>query len=253
LKGEKNLKKIDTIIIDDDQNMIKTLEKLLSFYPFISVKQTFSRYLDAKQILDTKTIHLIFLDIMLEKENGIEIAELVHKQNENINIIFITSQPEFALEGYKAAPVDFITKPINATRLEQTLLRLKDNLQKKHPYSIEDIRIGIKIGNSVELIAIDTIIRLERKLRKVEITLKNNEKILCNESLKDLEEKLHRYGFISINRTLILPLKVIKKLQYDKYNKNYMIILHNDEKSIKISKEKFRSLKELLNEFEWII
>ena len=247
------MRRINTIIIDDDAKVTAILENLLSFHSFIAMRHSFENYQDAKQILQTGEIDLVFLDIMLKNENGIEIAELINKNYKNVRIIFITSQPEFALEGYRVAPTDFITKPINPIRLEQSLLRLKEIMSTQKPYTVEEIRIGIKVGSSIELIRIDEIMKVERKLRKVELTLVNDEKINCNESLKDIQKKLHPHGFVSVSRTMVLPLKQIRSLNYDKYKKEYHIILDYKNASISVSKDKFRALKDQLQEFNWII
>jgi len=119
------MEKINTIIIDDDNHLIEILKKQLSFFPFISLLGSFNNYLDSKSTIENDKIDLVFLDIMLKDANGIDIAERISNCNKRINIIFITSQPEFALEGYKVGPFDFITKPINSSRLDKTLMRLK--------------------------------------------------------------------------------------------------------------------------------
>lgn len=245
--------KINTIIIDDDNALIETLTKQLSFFPFISLMGSFNSYLMSKELIATNTVDLVFLDIMLKDENGLDIAEAISSYDKRIKIIFITSQPDFALEGYKVGPFDFITKPINPIRLDKTLMRLKDELRQDHPYTTEDVRIGIKVGSSIELIKISSIDRVEKKLRKVEVSLSSGEIISCGNSLKDLESKLRIHGFVSISRTLLLPLRAIKKIDYNKYEKFYEILLQNSGEKIRISKDKYRSLKDALKDFNWII
>ncbi|ATF27018.1 LytR/AlgR family response regulator transcription factor [Brochothrix thermosphacta] len=247
------MEKINTIIIDDDECFIETLAQQLSFFPFISLIGTFNNFFDSKVTLKSSKVNLIFLDVKLKNTNGIEIAESIKDSDKNMNIIFITSQPKYALEGYKVAPFDFLTKPINPARLDKTLFRLKVKIKEEHPYITEDIRIGIKVGTSIELIQINSIKSIEKKLRKIEIHLDNGEEIISGNSLKELERKLHIHGFILISRTLLTPLREIKRLDYNKYEKYYEIILKSDSTKIKISKEKYRSLKEKLKDFNWII
>lgn len=85
------------------------------------------------------------------------------------------------------------------------------------------------------------------------IHLDTGEEVVSGNSLKELEKKLHIHGFVLISRTLLIPLKEIKRIDYNKYEKHYEVILKNDSAKIKISKEKYRSLKENLKEFNWII
>lgn len=247
------MKRISTIIIDDDKEFIEILVQQLAFFPFISLVGTFNNFLESKATLESNEINLIFLDIKLKNENGIEVAETIKSYDKHVNIIFITSQPEYALEGYRVAPFDFITKPINPTRLDKTLVRLKDKIEEEHPFINNDVRMAIKVGTSIELVQINSITSIEKKVRKIEIHLDNGNSIVSGNSLKELEKKLHSHGFTLVSRTLLIPLREIKRLDYNKYEKYYEIVLKDNLTKIKISKEKYRSLKEKLKDFNWIL
>lgn len=244
---------IQTIIIDDNDDMINELTNLLGFFQYINIKASFHSFMEAKDLMESETIDLVFLDIMLQNENGIEIAEYMQKKYQNTFVIFITSQPEFALESYKVAPLDFITKPINPIRLENTLNRVKVKIKNEKSYDIQDIRISIKVNSSIQLIEINKIVLIEKNLRKIKIQLSDGSSLSCNETIKMLEKKLHAFGFLALTRTTLVPIKNIAQIKYNKYTKNYTVVLKNGGIVPDISKEKYRILKQLLNEFDWII
>ena len=56
---------------------------------------------------------IIFLDIELKNENGIDIAEKIRKTNENVEIIFLTAFIQYAVDGYKVKAYRFLVKPVN--------------------------------------------------------------------------------------------------------------------------------------------
>ncbi|MDR0921282.1 MAG: LytTR family DNA-binding domain-containing protein [Lactobacillales bacterium] len=244
---------IQAIIIDDDNHTIDELQNLLSFFHFVTLQKSFNNFLEAREFLNSQQIDLVFLDILLEKENGIEIAELMQKKYPDTFIIFITSQPEFALESYKVSPIDFLTKPINSIRLENNLIRVKDKIRKEKLFDIEDVRISIRTNSSIRLVEIKKIKHIQKQLRKISIKLTDDSIIYCNETIKALEKKLHPYGFIALNRTNLIPIQTISKITYNKYSKKYSVLMKDDSIINDISKEKYRILKQFLSEFSWII
>ncbi|MDR3047660.1 MAG: LytTR family DNA-binding domain-containing protein [Bacteroidales bacterium] len=244
---------IKTLIIDDDNHMIETLTQLLSFFNYIDIKETCNNFLTAKKTLNSQQIDLVFLDIVLQNENGIEVAELIQRKFPNTHVVFITSQPEFALESYKAYPLDFLTKPINPIRLENTLIKVKDKIKKEKTFNIDDVRISVKIGSSIQLIEIKEIVLIQKKLRKIKIHLSDGSTLSCNETLKALENKLYPYGFVALSRTVLVPIQNILEINYDKYAKKYSVMLKNQMSIDEISQEKYRVLKQSLKEFNWII
>lgn len=83
------MEKINTLIIDDDDNFIDTLVEQLSFFPFISIIDTFNNFFESKTTFASEKIDLVFLDIQLEKENGLEVAESI-KNYQKIQKLFLS-------------------------------------------------------------------------------------------------------------------------------------------------------------------
>ena len=96
-------------------------------------------------------VDVLFLDINLnDKLNGCDVANIIRKNNKNVYIIFLTGHLEYILQAYKYKTFDYLPKPIVEERLEETVLRL-----------IEDMSIShlnfIKINNDKTLINADEI------------------------------------------------------------------------------------------------
>ncbi len=66
-----------------------------------------------KEELLTRKFDLVILDIVMPEINGIELARHMRDNGIASEIIFITTNDEFALESYDVFPLTFITKPIN--------------------------------------------------------------------------------------------------------------------------------------------
>ena len=88
----------------------------------------------AEEILSytsTNKVDVLILDINLKsKISGCDIADIVRKKNKSVYIIFTTAHLEYALIAYKYKTFDYLPKPISDEKLEETILRLMDDLKE---------------------------------------------------------------------------------------------------------------------------
>ena len=121
-------------ICDDNLNILDKMSKMLES---IFTKNE----LDAKVSLASNNVDkvldyiycnktdVLFLDINLRSsKTGLEIAEAVRQKNKNIYIIFTTAHLEYAMVAYKFKTFDYLAKPITYERLEETIMRLYDDI-----------------------------------------------------------------------------------------------------------------------------
>lgn len=82
------------------------------------------------EYINANKIDVLFLDINLKcGKSGLEIAELVRQKNKNAYLIFTTGHLEYAMLAYKFKTFDYIAKPFTPERLEDTVIRLFDDIQ----------------------------------------------------------------------------------------------------------------------------
>lgn len=60
---------------------------------------------------------LVFLDILLDNENGYSFAKQIRRENIPIDIVFITVTQDYAIAGYDVAPILYLLKPIEDAKL----------------------------------------------------------------------------------------------------------------------------------------
>lgn len=119
---------LKTILVDDERPALKALEHLLKRYPDIEIKGTFTDPDQAREALQEK-IDLVFLDIDMQKQNGIDFAKKIIAKHQNIEIIFVTAYSHFAVEAFEVNALDYIMKPVSPKRLDKTMERIT---QKHH-------------------------------------------------------------------------------------------------------------------------
>lgn len=125
---------LDFVICDDSQNMLNKLAKMFDTI-FISNDidaNVIFQSTNPSEILNFANSHnvdVFVLDIQLKSTmSGLELAEKIRTFNKNCYLIFTTGHLEYSLLAYKLKTFDYLAKPITIERLEETVLRLIDDI-----------------------------------------------------------------------------------------------------------------------------
>lgn len=104
------------LVCDDDKEIVRAIEIYLSKEGYNIIKAYNGE--ECINVLKQNKIHLILLDIMMPKKDGIEtIIEI--RQNNSIPIIMLSakSEDEDKIKGLDLGADDYITKPFNPQEL----------------------------------------------------------------------------------------------------------------------------------------
>lgn len=179
----------------------------------------------------------VFLDIDLGKENGVEVAKIIRKiQSKPVNIIFITSYPEYQTKVLSIHTFDYLIKPINNFQIYKTLDDLlfwyhQDMNQEKE-------RVRFKTIHGLVTLYIDEILYFEYQNRRLNIVTKNTVYYMYDK-VKNIAILMKKYDFISPHSAYVINMKEIK--QY--LNSLNIIIMSNDDR-IPISQLKAKMFRE---------
>ena len=77
----------------------------------------FSTADELRRAPDAALFDLYLLDIRMAGTSGLELARQFYSRGIRDRIIFITGDPEFALEGYDVEPLHYLLKPVDQERL----------------------------------------------------------------------------------------------------------------------------------------
>lgn len=113
------------IIIDDEKAMHLIMKRMLAKMSDIEVVGCFSAAKEAYEYLITYEVDMIFVDISMPRENGLEFAERVRERGRDTKIVFITSHKEYALSAFDVYAFDYIVKPVVQERLYRTVERAR--------------------------------------------------------------------------------------------------------------------------------
>jgi two-component SAPR family response regulator len=131
------------ILVDDEPTMHLILRKMLDKLPEVQVAGAFTDTKSAASFLQENTdIGLAFVDISMPGESGMEFAGHLDALNSPVQVIFVTSHKEYALEAYELSVLDYLVKPISQERLQRAVNRALANRRMLHPSPLSTTAIA---------------------------------------------------------------------------------------------------------------
>jgi two-component system, LytTR family, response regulator len=115
------------LIVEDDDFDRMSVDTEAGKFPFLQQMGVCSHALEAAEFLSRHKPDVVFLDIEMPGMTGIELLRVIRGQS--FLTVFITSHPEFAVEGFELEAFDFLLKPLTAERFARCAMRLRDFTQ----------------------------------------------------------------------------------------------------------------------------
>lgn len=125
---------LNFVICDDNLNILDKFSKILEN---IFMKHNYDAQIGFKtddvdkllNYIDENKTDVLILDINLKSnKSGLEVASKVREKNKNTYFIFTTAHLEYAMMAYKFKTFDYLAKPVTSERLEETIIRLFDDV-----------------------------------------------------------------------------------------------------------------------------
>jgi two-component system LytT family response regulator len=239
--------KIRTLIVDDEPLARRKIRNLLKGETDVQIIGESADGQEAVADMMKKKPDLVFLDIQMPEMDGFEVIETVELKDMPA-IIFVTAYDEYALRAFEVHAVDYLLKPIDEDRFREALQRVRQELKSDERPGVDEgirslikelkkkenylKRLLVKRGDRIHLIRVDDIIRIEAASYYVRLhVVEEDEKYLMRITMKKLEKRLDPRKFLRIHRSTIVNIDCIKEIQ-SWFNKEYMIILNNNEKLV---------------------
>ena len=147
------------LVVDDDREIVRSLAKLLEVEGY----QVYKAYhgLEALDILMERQIHLILLDVMMPKLNGLSALMKIREKN-NIPVIMLSAKTEESdkVLGLSMGADDYVTKPYNTAELMASVksqLRRYFSLGAASDRQDEDVlkNGGLTLNRNTKILLVD--------------------------------------------------------------------------------------------------
>lgn len=123
--------------------------------------------------IETESFHLYILDIVMPMVSGIELGKEIRRLDREAQIIYATTEPQFALQAYAASPVNYLIKPIDKQQLFDTLAFAVSKIDLS-----EERMVTIKTSEGFRILKLSEILCCEYRSHAVLYTLTNGEEVI---------------------------------------------------------------------------
>jgi len=154
---------------------------------------------------------IVFLDILMPGENGIDTAREIRSHDKNVKIIFLTSSAEFAVQSYSVKAWNYQMKPLQ----RESFFPLLDDVLSECEKEKENVMV-LRCKNEIIRIAPNRIEYCEIAHRTLFIHLTSGKTLESVGSMEELSNLLLPYGcFIRPHRSYIANLSHIQSIAHN--------------------------------------
>lgn len=160
--------------------------------------------------------HVYILDIVMPMVNGLELGKSIRRLDREAQIIYATTEPQYALQAYAASPLNYLIKPIDKGKLFETL-----NLAIGKVDATEEQTFSVKTADGLRIIKLSDVDCCEYRNHGVSFTLINGE-VLMSRTIREsfaayVAPLLKDRHFIQCHTSFIINMKRVELFTKDSF------------------------------------
>ena len=235
------------LIVDDERLARTELRRLLNPFKDITIVGEAINAEDALSKITELSPDLIFLDIQMPGKNGFEMLEELDSVP---TVVFTTAYDEYALKAFEYNAMDYLLKPIEPKRLEDTVKRLLEKNKKEKieaeqtPVLTESDQVFVKDGDRCWFVKLSTVRLFESEGNYVRLYFEDNKPLILR-TLNYLDERLDNKAFFRANRKHIVNLKWIESI--DPWLNGGLLVKLKGGNKIEVSRRQAIKFKDMLS------
>lgn len=152
---------------------------------------------------ERKDFDVLLLDIEMAGMDGVELARAVRRDNDDVQIVFITGYTDYIAQGYEVSALHYLTKPVDEEKLFQVLTRAVGRLRRNEPV------LTLELPGEVVRLPLGQIRYLE--VLHNYVTVHAGRDYTVKRPLGELEKELDN-RFFRVGRSCIVNLTCIRRV-----------------------------------------
>lgn len=234
------------MVVEDEEQIRNILKKMIERTVGFKVISTCDAFSSAITEFTKLRPDVVFMDIDLNGESGLECAKVITEIDPKVKIVFATAHSEYMANAFEIYAFDYLVKPFDLERIGKTLNRIKETTPVSpvadRADSSHEEKLLIRGKEEINLIDIKDIIMIER-IDGVSRIVTKDEKYLTSQSLSSLEEKLDTSRFMRCHKSYIIRVDAIKKLEvYGRWT--YTVHLKDTDETALMTNQKYDEIKQ---------
>ena len=152
---------------------------------------------------EEKRFDMVLLDIEMDGMDGVTLARNIRREDETVQIIFITGYSDYIAEGYDVAALHYLMKPVGKDKLGAVLDRAAKRIQKNEK------TLDLRIGGEMIRVPLHEIRYIEAQLNYA--VIHGKEAYRVKKTLRELEQNLDD-GFCRVGRSFLVNLACVARV-----------------------------------------
>ena len=152
---------------------------------------------------EDKTFDFLLLDIEMGSMDGVTLAKRVRREDQALQIIFITGYSDYLADGYDVSALHYLLKPVNQEKLSSVLDKGIEKLRQRGRF------LNLELSGDLVRIPLCEIRYLE--VRQNYVTVHGKKDYTMKRPLRDFEKELDT-SFHRVGRSIIVNLSFIRRV-----------------------------------------
>ena len=222
--------KLRVVVADDERPARTFLMALLRSFEDVAVVGEATTGREAVTLIEREKPDLALLDWQMPELDGIGVVRTLRKADMPL-VAFVTAYDEHAVRAFEVNAVDYLLKPVDKSRLRETINRAQERIEHSEIVSEQAARVETALSayeaaakppylerlpvrrrEEVFLIPIGQIASIVADGELLNITTIRNERHIITYRLKDLEQRLDPARFVRLGRGTLANIDVITKV-----------------------------------------
>lgn len=194
-------------ICDDDRDEVYKIERMV-----FNVQGDYrvDCFQDGKTLLEAAqsgaAYDLLFCDIYLKEENGIEVTQKLLALSPKTAVVFFTTSREHALDAFSVEALHYLVKPVSQEDIIEVFRRFGNRAEPRHT-------LTIRMDRMVNVLYQDEIIRIESSGHNTVITCLNDTAYSIRKPFHEISEMMDD-TFLQIKKGVTLNMRHISKMTF---------------------------------------
>jgi two-component system LytT family response regulator/two-component system response regulator LytT len=256
---------LTAVVADDEQLARAELCFLLSKMEGVDIVAQAADGVQALEEIERLTPDVAFLDVQMPGLTGFEVARRVLERGTDLAVIFVTAFDHRAVEAFEVNAVDYVLKPVEASRLEQAVQRARkrrelyergatrpsdDQLERlvRMMSGQKDRRnqIAVKVDDRIVLVQADDVIYASLTADSINIVTGQVSGTSNYRTLDELQARLDPEVFWRVHRSHLVNINKIKEI-VPWFSRNYILRMKDQKATeIPVSRSQTRRLRDYL-------
>jgi two-component system LytT family response regulator/two-component system response regulator LytT len=253
------------LVVDDEQLARDELCFLLGQDGDVEILGQAADGVEALRLAGQLKLDLIFLDVQMPGLTGFEVARRLIQTEAPPQLVFVTAFDQYAVDAFSVNAVDYLLKPVDQPRLEQTLERARRRVASEQaarlplaPADLERVigavqarqerrdQLAIRAGERFVLVQADEVIHASLVDEVIQVVTNTVSGTSNYRTLDELQARLDPAVFWRVHRSHLVNITKIKEI-VPWFSRNYLLKMKDPKATeIPVSRAQTRRLREYL-------